>query len=355
MTTIICRMQHLCICLILCVSTLAADESADSLVDPKEMSPALEFSSGTPSIRPAVNSGNMLDRIDDMFRLSLLTPALAESADSPPMAGSLLGKSTPTLHLPRMTPVSYASLTLLQSESGEEDDSLEEVDPDGWTFALIPYIWIPVVAGEGTVKGQSASFGMDMGDILNKAQFAFTGHAHAQKGKWRFIVDGAYFDLEADAQIAFIELTSQLEYGQVDFAVGYTVYETEVRETDHLELGVKVGTRWQYLGGYLDTNLLPRFSGSQDWQELLVGGRASMSSGNLGFAVNLDFSGFGIGSGSELTWNFYLGTSYNLTKHMNLAAGYRLLDIDYSRGTGAKKTALDAQFSGPAIAIAFHW
>jgi hypothetical protein len=56
-----------------------------------------------------------------------------------------------------------------------------------------------------------------------------------------------------------------------------------------------------------------------------------------------------------LTWNLYLGTRYRLSKKYFLAAGYRLLDIDYSRGTGVNKTALNLQIAGPALAFGFVW
>ncbi len=42
--------------------------------------------------------------------------------------------------------------------------------------------------------------------------------------------------------------------------------------------------------------------------------------------------------------------TYKLNDKTTLLAGYRVLDYDYSRGSGSSKFALDAQFRGPIIA-----
>lgn len=46
----------------------------------------------------------------------------------------------------------------------------ETAQPDGWRFALTPYIWFAGVAGEATLPRQSRDFDADFGDVLSDWQ-----------------------------------------------------------------------------------------------------------------------------------------------------------------------------------------
>ncbi len=67
------------------------------------------------------------------------------------------------------------------------------------------------------------------------------------------------------------------------------------------------------------------------------------------FVVRGDVGGFDIGTASKFTWNLIAGVDYRITKNVSLAVGYRILDIDYDRGSGSDKFALDTRFYGPAV------
>jgi opacity protein-like surface antigen len=74
-------------------------------------------------------------------------------------------------------------------------------------------------------------------------------------------------------------------------------------------------------------------------------------SDKLATGVRFDFGGFGIGEGSNLSWNLVAGIDYKLKKNMSLKAGYRILDLDYDSGSGNKKFGVDAQFRGPIFGL----
>lgn len=71
--------------------------------------------------------------------------------------------------------------------------------------------------------------------------------------------------------------------------------------------------------------------------------------------VRRDIGGFEIGSGSDLTWNLILGIDYQLTEKLNFKFGYRLLDIDYSRGSGNEELGVDAQMRGPIFGLTINF
>jgi opacity protein-like surface antigen len=75
----------------------------------------------------------------------------------------------------------------------------------------------------------------------------------------------------------------------------------------------------------------------------------------LAAGVRFDFGGFGIGEGSNLTWNLLAGIDYKLKENMSLKAGYRIFDLDYDSGSGNKKFGIDAQFRGPIFGIAIKF
>ena len=159
---------------------------------------------------------------------------------------------------------------------------------------------------------------------------------------------------DPDEQAGPTNVDVELEYSQIDVAVGYRFLEVPVHDSQ-LAMEAKVGTRWQYIS--LDLDLTPGPSvgkQSRDFQELLVGGRAILKfNERASFAAAVDFSGFGIGSGSRLTWNLELMMRYKMTESTVLGVGYRLLDVDFASGSGASRTMLDAQFSGPVLGVGF--
>ena len=69
----------------------------------------------------------------------------------------------------------------------------------------------------------------------------------------------------------------------------------------------------------------------------------------------LDFSGFDIGTGSTLTWNLFFLFNYRLSKHTSLDLGYRIIGLDYSRGSGTDKFAANIMLNGPVMGVAFDF
>ena len=67
--------------------------------------------------------------------------------------------------------------------------------------------------------------------------------------------------------------------------------------------------------------------------------------------VRGDAGGFGIGSASDLTWQILGGVDYKLSKNMILNAGYRYVELDYSRGSGSNEFGIDLRAQGPYMGL----
>ena len=238
---------------------------------------------------------------------------------------------------------------------------------DEWEIRLMPYVWMPSLDADTTVNGLSGSVDISFGDILDDyLDFALMGRLEAWKGKWGFTFDGVYFDLDAEfdgaSSGASFDLDIDVKLGMADFGLAYRIFEQGFGKNCKQKLTFEPygGLRYVYLKQKTDLDkIIPgvgskgtKLGKSEDWVEPFVGGRIIWDL-NDKMAINIrgDAGGFGIGSASRLTWNFVADVDYKLTKKVSLNAGYRILDIDYSRGSGSDKFAADAKLEGPVIGM----
>jgi hypothetical protein len=63
----------------------------------------------------------------------------------------------------------------------------------------------------------------------------------------------------------------------------------------------------------------------------------------------------GFGAGSHFTWNMVAILAYQVSQCITLGAGYRILDINFSEGTGSEKFQYDVQMRGPMLGFAIHF
>jgi hypothetical protein len=70
------------------------------------------------------------------------------------------------------------------------------------------------------------------------------------------------------------------------------------------------------------------------------------------FQFRGDIGGFGIGS--DLTWQLQAYVGYRFSKLFQTTIGYRIIGMDYDKGTGANRFRYDMNTSGPLIKFGFH-
>ena len=75
----------------------------------------------------------------------------------------------------------------------------------------------------------------------------------------------------------------------------------------------------------------------------------------LTLIIRRDASGFGIGSAPDLTWNVWAGADYAFTDHLAVKIGYRIMDIDYSNGSGFDEFGFNAAFKGPFVGFTYRF
>ena len=235
---------------------------------------------------------------------------------------------------------------------------------DDWEYYLIPYFWAPSIESDSTLSGFEGSVEFSFSDIMENMDLAAMGRVEAwNKNKWGLTFDGLFLNLGADKafeishSLATSKLDADIRLGKLDFGLAYRLVDVRARcSQQRFMFEPYGGLRYAYLRQIVTLRqdipgigLIGADVGdTQDWVEPFVGGRIRWD-WNEKFALTLsgDAGGFGIGSASTLSWNIVPGFSYKISENSRFEAGYKIFDIDYSRGSGFNKFALDARANGP--------
>jgi opacity protein-like surface antigen len=221
------------------------------------------------------------------------------------------------------------------------------------------------IKGDATLRGRTGSVDVGFSDILDHLDIGLMGRVEAWKGKWGLIFDGLYMDLGAEFSTprGLVSTDIDIKQQMYDFGIGHRLLETPVGKDGNQKLSFDLlgGARYVRLEGEVDIRINGpladivsgrKFSRAEEWFEPFVGGRLRWDlNDKLAAGVRTDFGGFDIGEGSNLTWNLLAGIDYKLSKNIGLAAGYRILDMDFDSGSGSNRVGLDAQFRGPIFGL----
>jgi hypothetical protein len=207
-------------------------------------------------------------------------------------------------------------------------------DDNGWHFALSPYLWFAGAHGTVGAFGHNASFHASNTDLLSHADFGLMGAAEARRKRfvlygdllWIRVSDSRALPaprlgaVSADARLGVFFWSSKL---------GYRVIDQKKVKAD-----ATVGVRYWHLGTKL--NFTPtiaglNFKGSQNWADIVVGGRVQLPVGKKTVVNALGDVG-GWGATSKLDYQFAALLGYKLRPRWTLMAGYRYVFVDYRPG-----------------------
>jgi hypothetical protein len=230
---------------------------------------------------------------------------------------------------------------------------------DKWNVSFTPYFWFPDADFTSTMSGIKADVEVDFKDVLDYMDdldlLAFSGRIEAWKGDWGLFFDGQYVSAGYDERFTDPDFSVDVSIRDdiFDFGAAYKLYE-EILEDDGSRMFMLAplgGVRYHYLKQ--DTRLGPvKIGGDEEWVEPFVGVLLTYDlASSLTAGIRADYGGFGIGSASDHTWNFWAGIGWKFRKNIALNLGYRIYDIDYSRHSGNEEFGMDGQLKGPTIAL----
>jgi hypothetical protein len=232
----------------------------------------------------------------------------------------------------------------------------------GWRFDVAPfYLWLPALNGRITVGETSASVDQSVGDTLDLAfeslKFAATGRVEARKGRALLTLDLMYMDLGENVQTDVgAGVTVRSKQLILEFGGGYHLLDWSVAGEGKPSLAVDVlaGGRYVDLDSGITIENVLDVDRSQDWLDPFIGGRLRLDIiDRLSVSVRGDIGGFGVGS--HFAWNMAAILRYQVSPRVSTGVGYRILDINYSEGTGARAFRYDVQMRGPVLGLDIHF
>jgi opacity protein-like surface antigen len=229
---------------------------------------------------------------------------------------------------------------------------------DEWDIRISPYFFAPALDADVTASGVTQSLDLNFSDILNDFDvFGVSGRIEAWKGDWGIVLDVSYTDLEGDFgpnDSVEVDITDWI----MDLQASYRIHRATLLDGPLL-FDIMAGPRYHYLKQKITPDTPEPGPGTQgtskDWIELAVGARAEwLFTEKWTLITRGDMSGFGIGSGSKLTWSVTTLLDYRFSEHWSVAGGYRYYDMDYSNGSGSSKFGFDGSLNGLMVGVSWR-
>jgi hypothetical protein len=208
----------------------------------------------------------------------------------------------------------------------------------GWAFDVALGLWASGVEGELGARGATADFDVAFQEIFDELEGGLLLRAEARKGRWGFAGDVFWVDVQEEGA------QSEILLGEV--AVRYELLDRPLDRAS-MELGAYAGARWYSVDTEITTSQM------HSWVDPIVGFDVAVREGPWVVGARVDIGGFG--AGSDLSWGVLGSVRYRFTRKFSLAGGYRLLDVDYSAGSGANAYVFDARLDGPFVVLVFSF
>jgi hypothetical protein len=238
-----------------------------------------------------------------------------------------------------------------QAQPARRQQNTSPPTPEGWHFALSPYLWFSAIHGTVGVVGRDASVHAGFGDIISNLNLGLMAAAVLRHKRVLLVTDLMWIKLSEDKglpenQLGEITAKSRVQNFMLGPEVGYRFVEQP-----RLNVDAFTGFRYWHLGSSLKLEPNPlgqKFSTSQNWVDPLLGARLQTPlSPKLRFTLLGDVGGFG--AGSELEWQVATFLGYQLNQRFTLQAGYRYLDVNYRSGGFKYDVAMSGMLLGATI------
>jgi hypothetical protein len=220
-----------------------------------------------------------------------------------------------------------------------------------WNFLIEPYLLIPNMDGEVAVRRLPAvDVDADAGDIFGQLKFGAMLYFEAINPKNTFVYssDLIYMDLEQDVESGLLINSGNVSSKQV-------VWELAALARLALWLDIGIGGRIVSLESKVE---LQTINGSESgsinklWVDPIVIVRSQgVVHENWLLSFRGDLGGFGMGS--DFTWQLQPNVGYKVSKLFQVSAGYRLISINYRKGSGGERFVHDVLTYGPVVRLGF--
>jgi hypothetical protein len=239
----------------------------------------------------------------------------------------------------------------LFSVSAQAPDSAKK-----WHVLTDIYLMAPYMKGEtGVSDNIVAPVDATPGDIFDKLKMAAMLYIEVQHEKWSITSDLVYMSLNQEVTPGTVLNSGTVSAKEIIWepAGFYRVFS-------FLDIGA--GGRLNNIQTETDVrrNVFP--AGTEEltgnhaktWFDpiLITRLKADIHDKWL-FQFRGDLGGFGVGS--DFTWQLQAYAGYRFSKLFQLTAGYRILSIDYDKGTDKERFIYNMDTFGPVIRLGFNF
>ena len=243
-------------------------------------------------------------------------------------------------------------------------DVAPQVDTSAnWALQVTPYFWATGMKGHISPFKGAPTIGIDktFSDVVDNLNFG--GFINLWGRYERFIVSGDLMYVSTTDSKTISNLPPLPPPYSAIPSVSASVDSTQFMATltggyriidgNGFSLDVLGGVRFWHISNDVTVSaagLTGNYAESFSWVDPVVGLRGFLSlSDKLSLQAQADIGGFDVGS--DLTWSVLATVNYAFTDHFSVAAGYKVLDIDYDRDGHV----FDTRLSGPILGLTYRF
>lgn len=223
-----------------------------------------------------------------------------------------------------------------------------------WKFLLEPYVMFPFMNGNvgiGTLPAVTVD--ADVSDIFSNLKIGAMLYAEAYTEDWIIGSDIIYMNLKQEVFRDGIISSGDLQAKQ--FAWEMSGLRNVLPWLD-LGLGARLNSLSTEVGLTITKpNDVENKSKkiSETWVDPIIIARIKNASNEkIQYQFRGDIGGFGIGS--DFAWQIQANIGYRFSELFQLSAGYRIISMDYDKGSGDNRFMYDVDTSGPVVRFGFN-
>ena len=236
-----------------------------------------------------------------------------------------------------------------------------------WDFAILPYVWLPAMTGDVTIKGHTATIDTTISDLFTETDAVFALAAEMEawyRHKWGLAINGYWAVIQQDDNLEGTPFQFDLDIDQGLFEVlGF--YNYGERPLGSSGTGTTwsiqplIGVRVTTIRGGFDFENFASVDQAKTWADPILGSRSIIrlgKDGRLQAILRGDIGGFGLGS--TFTWNVAGMFGYDFairSVDMTVLLGMRALSQDFTDGSGSNRFKWDVIQYGPLLGLAFRF
>jgi hypothetical protein len=225
-----------------------------------------------------------------------------------------------------------------------------------WKYLVGMYVLFPNLKGETAVRNlPDIQLDAKPGDIFSHLQIGFMMNMEAQTAKWAITSDLFFANLEQDITAGTVIISGKSTARQIG-------WETSglYRFASFFEAGIggrlnSIESGIDLVRSSIDEGTTPMSATLvRTWMDPIIIARLTTNIKDKWlFLLRGDMGGFGIGS--KFTWQLQAYAGYHISKLFLISAGYKILSINYDKGTGVDRFRYDTNMFGPVIRFGFNF